>query len=139
MCGHQAGGHKPTLESVPGASSALSHSVGDSGTVSLTLAPTHPGMSSWMRGERAQESVCVSSHKLLLRTPPGGKRAGQASRGQRPGSTGRRSERAETPKSTYFELAISPVCGLQESLWDTSQGLKLTSSAKASRLLVSMV
>lgn len=46
----------------PGASSALSHSVGDSGTVSLTLAPTHPGMGSWMRGERAQESVCVCLH-----------------------------------------------------------------------------
>lgn len=52
---------------------------------------------------------------------------GEEVKGQRP------------PKSTYFELAISPVCGLQESLWDTSQGLKLTSSAKASRLLVSMV
>lgn len=39
------------------------------------------------------------------------------------------------PKSTYFGLASSPVCGLQESLW----GHLVRASAKASRPLGTMV
>lgn len=83
--------------------------------------------------------MCVSSHKLPLRTPPGEKRVGQEAEVKGQEAPGEEVKGQRPPKSTYFELAISPVCGLQESLWDTSQGLKLTSSAKASRLLASMV
>jgi hypothetical protein len=68
-----------------------------------------------MKGERAAR-VCVSSSKLSLRTPweeTRGWPTKPEAKGQE--APGEGSGRAETPKSTYFELAIGPVCELQGS------------------------